>query len=163
MNDEPSPLQSQRIEELERHVAEQNAEHAALLERMHELEGLHDDRQAEAEALRRVGEAVGALFDLEEMLRVVTGIAIHVTSTESSQVYLLNDSREELVLRAVDSESPNDMVGKVRLKLGEGLAGWVALTKEAALITRDAYPTTRGSSTSQSFGKSTTKACCRCP
>ena len=146
MSEEPSNTlshasssQLRRIEDLERHIAEQNAEHSALLERMHEMEGLHDDRQAEAEALRRVGEAVGALFDLEEMLRVVTGIAIHVTSTESSQVYLLNDSREELVLRAVDSESPNDMVGKVRLKLGEGLAGWVALTKEAALITRDAY------------------------
>ncbi len=87
-----STLQQQRIEELERYVAERDAEHMALLERMHELEGLHDDRQAEAEALRRVGEAVGALFDLEEMLRVVTGIAVHVTSTESSQVYLLNDS-----------------------------------------------------------------------
>ncbi len=136
----PAPLQnSSRLEELQHRVQEQEAEHTALLERLHELEGLHDDRQAEAEALRRVGEAVGALFDLEEMLRVVTGIAVHVTSTESSQVYLLNDSREELVLRAVDSESPNDMVGKVRLKLGEGLAGWVALTKEAALISRDAY------------------------
>ena len=32
---------------------------------------------------------------------------------------------------AVDESSP-DMVGKVRLKMGEGLAGWVAMTKEAA-------------------------------
>ena len=128
-----------RIRELEAQLAERETEHELLHERMHELERVHDERQAEAEALRRVGEAVGALFDLEEMLRVVTGIAVQVTATESSQVYLLNDSREELVLRAVDSESPNDMVGKVRLKLGEGLAGWVAQTKEAALISRDAY------------------------
>ena len=39
------------------------------------VEHAHDERNAEAEALRRVGEAVGALFDLEEMLRLVTGIS----------------------------------------------------------------------------------------
>ncbi len=128
-----------RVEQLERILIAREAELLALYDRVHEIEHNYDARNAEAEALRRVGEALGALFDLEEMLRIVAGIAVQVTATDSSQVYLLNDARDELLLRAVDDTSSRDMVGKVRLKVGEGLAGWVAMTKEAAAVGRDAY------------------------
>ena len=61
------------------------------------------------------------------MLQAVAGVAVQVTGTDSSQVYLLNDTRDTLVLRAVDEASyPEGLVGKLRLKVGEGLAGWVA-------------------------------------
>ena len=134
---------AQRIADLESEIALRDTEFSTLGMRVHELERIHDERQAEAEALKRVGEAVGALFDLEEMLQVVAGIAVQVTGTESSQVYLVNDSRDELILRAVHEESSTQMVGRVRLKIGEGLAGWVAMNKEAAAISRDAYHDSR--------------------
>jgi two-component sensor histidine kinase/putative methionine-R-sulfoxide reductase with GAF domain len=109
-----------------------------------EIEEYHDERNAEVEALRKVGEAVGALFDIEEMLKVVTGIAVQVTSTDSCQVYLMSETRDELILRAVDSASTaQDLVGKVRLKVGEGLAGWVAQHKKATAITHHAYQDSR--------------------
>ena len=112
--------------------------------RLREMERANDDRQAENEALRRVGESLGSLFDLEEMLRAVAGVAVQVTGTDSSQVYLLNDARDTLVLRAVDDgyASP-ELVGKLRLKVGEGLAGWVAQHKEAAAVEHDAYKDAR--------------------
>ena len=110
-----------------------------LRARIAEMERAHDDRNAEGEALRRIGEAMGSLFDLEEMLRAVAGVAVQVTATDSSQVYLFNDVRDTLVLRAVDDGSAADLVGKVRLKMGEGLAGWVAQHKEAVAVERDAY------------------------
>ena len=103
------------------------------------MERAHDERNAEGEALRRIGEAMGSLFDLEEMLRAVAGVAVQVTGTDSSQVYLFNDVKDTLVLRAVDAGSEADLVGKVRLKVGEGLAGWVAQHKEAVAVERDAY------------------------
>lgn len=133
-----------RVEKLV-HANQQKALHLVEVhERLHIIERLHDERNAEAEALKRVGEAVGALFDLEEMLRVVAGIAVQVTATDSSQVYLFNDARDELVLRAVDDgTSATDMIGKVRLKVGEGLAGWVAMQKEAAAVSHDAYRDSR--------------------
>jgi two-component sensor histidine kinase len=106
--------------------------------RMHEMEKAHDERNAEAEALRRIGEAMGHLFDLDEMLSAVAGIAVQITGTESSQVYLLNDARDTLVLRAVDDGSSPDIVGKFRLKMGEGLTGWVAQHKEAVALGHDA-------------------------
>jgi two-component system, sensor histidine kinase PdtaS len=107
---------------------------------IHDLEHAHDERNAEAEALRRVGEAIGGFFDLEEMLMVVAGIAVQVTATDSSQVYLVNDTRDELILRAVDdADAAQELVGRVRLKMGEGLAGWVAKYKEATAVTHDAF------------------------
>ncbi len=117
--------------------------HASLAQaqaRIREMESAHDDRNAEAEALRRIGEAMGSLFDLEEMLRAVASVAVQVTSTDSSQVYLLNDTRDTLILRAVDGGSASDsVIGKFRLKVGEGLAGWVAQHKEAVAVSHDAY------------------------
>jgi len=110
-----------------------------LRARIGEMERAHDERNAEGEALRRIGEAMGSLFDLEEMLRAVAGVAVQVTGTDSSQVYLFNDVKDTLVLRAVDAGSEADLVGKVRLKVGEGLAGWVAQHKEAVAVERDAY------------------------
>lgn len=110
-----------------------------LRARIAEMERAHDDRNAEGEALRRIGEAMGSLFDLEEMLRAVAGVAVQVTATDSSQVYLFNDRRDTLMLRAVDDGSASDLVGKLRLKVGEGLAGWVAQHKEAVAVERDAY------------------------
>ena len=47
------------------------------------MERAHDDRNAEGEALRRIGEAMGSLFDLEEMLKAVAGVAVQVTGTDS--------------------------------------------------------------------------------
>ncbi len=97
-----------------------------------------DDRKAEAEALRRVGEATGSAFDLEEMLKVTADIAIQITGTDSCQVYLFDANKEELVLRAADDEL-SDMIGKVRLKLGEGITGWAAREKKPVLVTSQAW------------------------
>ena len=108
--------------------------------RIREMENAHDERYAEGEALRRVGEAMGSLFDLEEMLHAVAGVAVQMTGTDSSQVYLFNDARDMLVLRAAsDGTVSHELVGKVRLKVGEGLAGWVAQHKEAVAVGHDAY------------------------
>lgn len=114
------------------------------IKRIREMEKAHDERNAEGDALRRVGEAMGSLLDLEEMLRAVAGIAVQVTGTDSSQVYLVNNTHDTLVLRAVnDGSAAEELVGKFRLKVGEGLAGWVAQHKEAVAVEHNAYQDVR--------------------
>ena len=102
------------------------------------MERAHDERNAEGEALRRIGEAMGSLFDLEEMLKAVAGVAVQVTGTDSSQVYLFNDAHDILVLRAV-TDGSGEVIGKLRLKVGEGLTGWVAQHKEPVMLGHDAH------------------------
>ncbi len=97
-----------------------------------------DEKRGEAEALRRVGEATGSAFDLEEMLKVAADIAVKITGTDSCQMYLFDSSREELVLRAAD-ESFSGMVGKIRLKMGEGITGWVARERKPVSVTEHAW------------------------
>lgn len=137
------PHDEAEVKRLRAALGARGLELAAVQQRIREMERAHDERNAEAEALRRIGEAMGSLFDLEEMLRAVAGVAVQVTSTDSSQVYLLNDTRDSLVLRAVDQGSDQSLVGKLRLKLGEGLAGWVAEHKEAAGVSHDVYHDSR--------------------
>ncbi|MBA3916473.1 MAG: GAF domain-containing protein, partial [Acidobacteriales bacterium] len=118
------------------------AELKAAQTRIHEMEHAHDERNAEGEALRRIGEAMGSLFDLEEMLKAVAGVAVQVTGTDSSQVYLFNDAHDTLVLRAV-TDGSGEVIGKLRLKVGEGLTGWVAKHKEPVMLGHHAHQDAR--------------------
>jgi len=97
-----------------------------------------EEKRGESEALRRVGEATGSAFDTEEMLKVTADIAVSITGTDSCQVYLFDSAKEELVLRAAD-ESFANMVGKIRLKLGEGITGWVAKERKPVSVSKQAY------------------------
>lgn len=95
------------------------------------------EKTAEAESLSRLGEATGSAFDLEEMLKATAEIAIRLTGTDSCQVYLYDKTRDELVLRAAD-ETATNMIGKIHLKLGEGITGWVARERKHVAIVRNA-------------------------
>ncbi len=118
------------------------AELKASQEQIRSMEIAHDERNAEGEALRRIGEAMGSLFDLEEMLKAVAGVAVQVSGTDSSQVYLFNDAHDTLVLRAV-TDGSGEVIGKLRLKVGEGLTGWVAEHKEAVALGKNAHEDAR--------------------
>jgi len=131
--------QSSFVEKLTGMIAVRDRQLEQARDQIKDTERQLDQRNAEAEALRRIGESMGSLLDIEEMLHAVAGIAVQVTSTDSSQVYLLNDSKDLLVLRAVNDTDPKEeLVGKLRLKVGEGLTGWVAQHKKAVMLGHDA-------------------------
>jgi two-component sensor histidine kinase len=123
-------LLREELDALERQLREQHLTNARLQAEL-------DDKHAEAEALRRVGEATGSAFDLEEILKVTADIATAITGTDSCQVYLLDKQRDELVLRAADKTAQN-LIGKVRLKIGEGITGWVARERKHVAVMRSA-------------------------
>ena len=136
--------QSSYVEKLIGMIAVRDRQLEQARDQIKDTERQLDQRNAEAEALRRIGESMGSLLDIEEMLHAVAGIAVQVTSTDSSQVYLLNDNKEYLVLRAVNDIDPKDeLVGKLRLKVGEGLTGWVAQHKKAVMLGHDAQHDSR--------------------
>lgn len=103
-----------------------------------QLQAQLEEQSAEVDALRRIGAAVGSAFEVEETLNALVDVALRLTGTESCHIYLLNDSRTELVLRAADEEA-RPMVGKIRLQIGEGITGWVAREKRYVAVPREAY------------------------
>ncbi len=121
----------QELDEMDRQLEEATRREASLRLELEEKRG-------EAEALRRVGEATGSAFDHEDMLKVTADIATQITGTDSCQVYLFDSARAELVLRAADASFAN-MVNKIRLKLGEGITGWVARERKPVAVSSKAY------------------------
>lgn len=55
---------------------------------------------------------------------------------DSVLIYLFSDNREELVLAGTQNEEPTN--GQVRLKLGEGITGWVAEKRKSVAISKNA-------------------------
>lgn len=106
------------------------------------LEAELRDRELEVDALLQVGQAMGLLFDLEEMLKRVADIIVRVTGTDLCLIYLLDQSKTELVLRAANRPVPS-IICNIRLKVGEGVSGWVAKERRYVVLNREAWRDSR--------------------
>src|SRR6185436_15465224 len=75
--------------------------------------------------LHRVSGIVSSDLSLEKMLNELIGVVVGVTSCDACLVYLLERASAEIVLCA--SQLPHVAeIGNIRLKIGEGVTGWVA-------------------------------------
>src|SRR5580698_870686 len=69
-------------------------------------------------------------------LEGVVSMVVEFMACDSCLLYVLHDG--ELVLCASNNPQP-ETLGNVRLKLGEGLTGWVARERRLLSISREAY------------------------
>src|SRR5260370_26192147 len=77
-------------------------------------------------ALHRISSIVSSDLTLENMLQELVGLTLQVTACDACLVYLVDRVSGEVVLSA--SQLPHDSeIGKIRLKMGEGITGWGAL------------------------------------
>ena len=73
---------------------------------------------------------------LSESLPRVVQLVVEFMRSDSCLLYLLDG--KQLVLTASNAPKP-DSIGKVHLKLTEGLTGWVARERRLLTISREAY------------------------
>lgn len=110
----------------------------ALRTRVADLEKRIAEKNLEADALREIGQAIGSMLNIDEMLKKVADIVTKVTGTDLCLIYLLDDRGTELVLRGASGSTKN-VVGKIRLKVGEGITGWVAQQGTHVVLPREAW------------------------
>lgn len=91
------------------------------------------DQEAEIEALRRISEATGSALATPQILQSIAEIAMRITDTEVCHVFLFNETKDELVLRAATGDD-QVFVDNVRLKVGEGITGWVAEKRQHVAV-----------------------------
>jgi len=92
----------------------------------------------EIKVLRNVVEITNSGLDLNAILKNVVGIVNDMTKADSVFIYLFDERRKNLVLMA--SKTPHKKeLGKVNLKAGEGITGWVAKENEQVAIKKNAY------------------------
>lgn len=91
--------------------------------------------------LYKVTSTVHSL-EIDELLQEIVKIAIDVTSGDSCLIYVLDSKKNELILRA--SKNPHsDLLRKIKMKMGEGITGWVAKENKPAAISAGALKDNR--------------------
>jgi signal transduction protein with GAF and PtsI domain len=92
--------------------------------------------------LHRISNIVSSDLTLDDMLQELVGLTLQVTACDACLVYLIDQVTGEIVLRA--SQLPHDAeIGKIRLKLGEGITGWVAVNKSVVALASNAAADSR--------------------
>jgi signal transduction protein with GAF and PtsI domain len=89
--------------------------------------------ETDTTVLRRVSRIVSSELSLDEMLGEIVGLAAQVTGCDACLVYLIESGTEEFVLRASLVPHIADL-GNLRVKMGEGLTGWVAEHQSAVAL-----------------------------
>ena len=86
--------------------------------------------------MHEIIETISYNLDLKEVLDRIVKIVSGVTRADSCFLYLVDGN--DLVLRASLNPKPLE-IGNIKLKLSEGITGWVARNKKTAAIARKAY------------------------
>ncbi|MGA3097203.1 MAG: GAF domain-containing protein, partial [Bryobacteraceae bacterium] len=99
--------------------------------RISEADGSH------VEILHRISGIVSSNLSVDEMLGEVIALAAQATSCDACLAYLIDRQAGELVLRASLLPHAADL-GSLRMKIGEGVAGWVVENNSVVALASNA-------------------------
>jgi sigma-B regulation protein RsbU (phosphoserine phosphatase) len=114
MNDKKNPV---KIEALERQVNN--------LSRLVEINGI-----------------INSTLNINKLLSIIMEMIKDIMDTETSSLLLYDEDKSELVFKVALGEAGDELKEKYRVKLGQGIAGWVALNRKS-IIVNDAYADSR--------------------
>jgi signal transduction histidine kinase/putative methionine-R-sulfoxide reductase with GAF domain len=103
----------------------------ARLEFLHERVTLMEKR---FKCIQAVASALGSSLQLDEVLHTVAEQVTAMLDAQRATVFLVEDETQELVARTIIGPEH----GQLRLKAGQGIAGWVARTGKTVNV-KDAY------------------------
>jgi uroporphyrinogen-III synthase len=104
--------------------------------KLRELEQRLQRTEQQLRLFQKISRMMVRELSLQEVLQGIVSLVVEFMECDSCLVYLLDN--DELVLCASNTPHPTT-IGKVRLKLTEGLTGWVARERRLLAISREAY------------------------
>jgi len=107
-------------------------------------------RLTETRALNRVASAISSVMDVEPLLRLIMDAGREVMEADTCSLLLVDEAAQQLYFPGQAEEGS-------RVRIGEGIAGWVAKTGEPLRID-DAYNDPRFDSDSERGGGFRTKS-----
>jgi len=108
--------------------------------RTKELEQQLKETEQQLRLFQRISRMMARDLSLQDVLNGIVSLLAEHMACDSCLLYLLD--RDELVLCAANTPHQST-VGKVRLKLDEGLTGWVARERRLLAISRQAFEDSR--------------------
>lgn len=94
--------------------------------------------QGKLRALQDIGQALSSTLDMEELIGLLLSRISRIMDSESATLYVLDEEDGRLWSRVQHAGTTHE----IRLKLGQGLAGWVAKAGRP-LNVKDAYQDVR--------------------
>ena len=104
--------------------------------RLKDLESRLDHTERQLRLVQKISRFMVREMNLGEALQEVVSLVVEFMECDSCLLYLIKD--QDLVLCASNNPQPGTL-GRVRLKLGEGLTGWVARERRLLSVSREAY------------------------
>lgn len=104
--------------------------------RLKDLEQRLERTEQQLRLFQRISRFMVREMSLAEVLQGIVELVGEFMECDSCLIYLMNN--DELVLCAARPPHPANM-GRVRLKNGEGLTGWVARERRLISISREAF------------------------
>jgi signal transduction protein with GAF and PtsI domain len=91
----------------------------------------------ELRILHEISQSISCSLDLDQVLRQIIDLVVDVTHGDSCLLYLLDETGDFLILRASKNPHPR-LIGRIAVKVGEGITGWVAREAQPVAIPRNA-------------------------
>lgn len=95
-----------------------------------------DLKKFDASFLHHIAKGIASAAPLPDLLTHVVEFAVSVAQCDSCFIYVLEG--DELILRA-SHNAHTDLVDHLKLKLGQGITGWVAEHRQPVVIAANAY------------------------
>ncbi len=136
-------LQSTRLEAFAKHhvsALEMLVDQLAIAIENARLYAEINQRVQELKSLNEIGQAINSTLNLQETLTLITDHTTRLMNVAAASLALRDDETQEVRFAAAFGEGSAAVIG-LRLKLGQGLAGWVAATGEPVIVpdvTKDA-------------------------
>ena len=95
------------------------------------------DGTSQVALLHHISSIVSSYLSLEKMLQELISLTLETTHCDACLVYLVDRATNDVVLRA--SQLPHAAeIGNIRLKMGEGITGWVAQHRSVVALSNKA-------------------------
>jgi signal transduction protein with GAF and PtsI domain len=95
-------------------------------------------KEQELIVLHQVAQQISSNVELNELLAHIVDMVVKITGADSCFIYLFDKPNGQLVLRATNI-AHQEIVGAIKLKLGEGVTGWAAKEKKPVALIQEAY------------------------
>ena len=106
-------------------------------ESLHSLEAALRREQKKVALVQEVSRALSSEGDLDSLLELIMQKVTELMEADRSTLYLLTEDGSQLWSKVAQADAPGEAV-MIRLQVGDGVAGWVAQTREVVNIP-DAY------------------------
>lgn len=108
----------------------------ASARKLQDLDQRLERTERQLQVLQKISRLMARRLSLPEVLQAIVDLVMSATEADACLIYLHDG--DDLVLCASNTPHPAH-IGKLRLKMGEGLTGWVAKERRMVAIGQQAY------------------------